>query len=319
MSTLDMIRRFSDIPARGFEPDPPLEGWRLQRVSDDSRLYGADRDGVIRAEMCYREPKPPMPGLEIAGLLGASIMGGAPAAHNPPHPRCQCGIRVVGQGEYLAEYWGRKTFKFYAASGLSLRDMWGTDQVVLTKLRTIGPVTPGHLIPQDDPHTSIRTGAGEPLEIYCPAWVDPEPIKRRHPGATVKGIGDLPPSFAVYGGSGLDVLREAEPPQTTLQYQSQGRYIRVITGAAEILVPRTHVQPPEVIDALWGAVGATPGDNRDLMTVTKRLIVPLTDLTDPVEMYGAAMGLASALVALAESPAEQRALRKQHQAEGAQK
>ena len=229
----------------------------------------------LRARSCKENPLP----------LG--IPSPLPWIHEPPHPRCQCGIRVVGDIRELSNHWA-KILRTVAASGLGVEDLFGTDQLALCRVEASGFVTEGHEIPADDPYTTIRAGRGRVTEVYTPTWTDAHAVSRSHPWLPVRPLASIPDNL-------FRPLQEKEPPATTLAYQPHRHHIRVRTGVTEVMVPRTHLQPEAIREAVWGAVRAERVGNEHMQTLVDRLVIPLTDLTDPQEMHGCAWGMAVAL------------------------
>lgn len=269
--------RFLSVPHNGEVPEPPLEGWRVERVVR-GRMVNSDNDGVLRSDPCHIQPR---------GLFAVPQFG---AAHEPPHPWCECGVRIVGDLQSLSDYWAHG-FKMTTAAGLSFEEKYGSDDLVVVRLRSTGVVAPGHAIPHDDPVSTIRAAAGEVLEIYCPPWTDTTPIERQYPHVAVRHITEL--------GSVFSDLRQPCPPESTLRVQHLKHHLRVKTGICEVMVPRSHVQPPAVMDAVWGYMSGEHGSGQNLSTIVDRLVIPLTDLSDPLEQQGCALGLAVGLAFLA--------------------
>lgn len=269
-----MIRQFRRVPETGTTLEEPLTGWRIERV-ENGRMVNVHGNNELRAKPCKESTLP----------LG--IPSPLPYGHAAPHPRCQCGIRVVGDIRELSNHWTR-SFRTVAAAGLGIKDAYGTDQLALCRVEASGFVTEGHAMPADDPFTTVRTGRGRVTEVYTPTWTDAHAVSRSHPGLPVRPLASIPDNL-------FRPLQEEEPPQTTLAYQSHRHHIRVRTGVTEVMVPRTHLQSPEIREAVWGAVRAERVGNEHMRTLIELLVVPLTDLTDPQEMHGCAWGMAVAL------------------------
>ena len=270
----DMIRRFRRVPEEGETLTEPLTGWRLERV-ENGHMANIQGSKELRARPCKESTLP----------LG--IPSPLPHGHAAPHPRCQCGIRVVGDIRELSKFW-EGGFQTVAASGLGIKDLFGADQLALCRIEADSFVTRGHNIPHDDPRTAIRAGQGRVTEIYVPQWTDTAAISRAHPALPIRPMTSLPDDL-------FNPLQGKEPAQTTLAYQSHRHHIRVITGAADVMIPRTHLQSDAIREAVWGTVTAEWTGNDHMRNLIELLVVPLTDLTDPREMQGCAWGLAVAL------------------------
>lgn len=254
-------------------------GWRISFLSDSRRIDHLGADGLLRALRCPKKPTMP---------FSAVIFDDHPA----PHPWCVCGFRMPLKLTDLWKYWSH-TWRIHRAAGMSWSDYHPTSDFVLIRAEALGAITGGV---QDDPLDTIRAGLLKPLDAYLPPWVDSKRFELHNPKVTPKPISDLPGDPEMFAQ-----MREPQPPPTTLQYQPLKHHVLVRTGVADVMIPRSHLQPQRVIDAVWGAV---QGQNANdcLYELVDRLVIPLTDVEHPADRIGCAQGIAHALVHYAEGP-----------------
>lgn len=262
----------------GLRPADGETGWRVSRLDSSGVIDLADRDGLVKAHRCTTRPT----------LFGSLQIFDSHAA---PHANCVCGFRLLLHLEDLWKYWDR-SLRIHKASGLSWDDYYGTSDFVVIRAEARDMIAGGV---QDDPLDTIRAGVFKPLEVYLPPWINVQGFKRRNPHVTPLPMDDLPGGEEMFAP-----MREPRPPAATLTCQSMKRHLRVVTGVADVMVPRSHLQPQRVRDAIWGAV-RLENANDCLDELVDRLVIPLTDVEDPADRIGCANGLAHGLVRLADA------------------
>lgn len=267
-----MVRRFEDVPRLGatVEAGDPLIGWRVER-SFNGRFLNVDADGTATTGRCSRTPTGP----SLGNILGT---------HQSPHPRCQCGMRLVGDRVRLSEVW-EVAFKLARASGLRLKHALGADDLVILKAQATGYVTPGHSMPTDDPFTTIRASTLRVLEAWTPPWMDAEQVASRNPHIQVRPIAEL-------GGTGFTSLRRPSPPEDVWGCQLMENHLRVITGIEEVHIPRTWLAWPGLMEAARNVVHGGGDYRENILTLVNRLVIPLTDIENHSEQHGIAKALA---------------------------
>lgn len=275
---LDQLRFLYGEPRHLFDADGET-GWRVSFMSDSRRIDLLGPDGLLRAFRCRNKPSRPWPPVIFDG-------------HPAPHPWCVCGFRMLRNLADCHRYWAH-AWRIHRAAGMSWIDYYPTSDFVVIHAEALGAICGGV---QDDPLDTIRAGLLKPLEVYLPPWVDAERFSMWNPKVTPRPISELPgdPEFFAQ-------LREPEPPPTTLQYQPLKHHVLVRTGVADVMIPRSHLQPQRVINAVWGVVNSESA-NDCLDELVDRLVIPLTDVEHPADRIGCAQGIAHALAHYARGP-----------------